>query len=140
MATKYTMKAHDLEPSFEVQLLDGTIPVDLTSVVSALFLMKTRKGIKVAGLMTIPDQSILMNVGIVRYDWVSGDTDTPGTFTAEVQVTWPGGRPQTFPASRYVTIQIDKDLGPIVVFAGSVTLNGGGDLSATGLSDQVMAQ
>lgn len=110
---RYVIKQNDLEPSFEVQLLDGTTPVDLTSAVDVLFLMKSRKtGIKATGTMVVADQTVADNRGIVRYDWQTGDTDTVGSFNAEVQVTWPTGRPQTFPANQYVLIDVQRDLGP----------------------------
>lgn len=113
MADRYIIKRNDLEPAFEVVLLDGNIPVDLTSVVSVLFLMHNRRlGIKASGPMVVADQSIPDNRGIVRYDWQSGDTDTSGSFNAEIQVTWPTGRQQTFPANQYVVVDVQKDLGP----------------------------
>lgn len=112
MAEKYIMKQHDLEPSLEVQLLDGLTPIDLTSATDVLFIMKNRKGIKATGSMTIADQTILDNRGLARYDWSLGDTDTSGQYNAEVQVTWPGPRPQTFPADAYMLVDVQKDLGP----------------------------
>jgi hypothetical protein len=133
MAEKYVMKQNDLEPSLELQLLDGSTPIDLTSVVDVLFLMKARRALKATGSMTVADQTILGNTGIVRYDWTQGDTDTVGQFNAEVQVIWPGLRPQTFPANSYITVDIQKDLGPVPVAFGSLTLNGGGALEATGV-------
>jgi hypothetical protein len=137
MAEKYVMKQHDLEPSFEVQLLDGTTPVDLTSVMAILFLMRSRKGLKAVGPMTVADQSMLDNVGICRYDWVLGDTDTTGTYNVEVQVTWPNARPQTFPANQYITVDIQKDLGPLLRGFGSLVSSDGGDLVGVGLNTTV---
>ncbi len=128
MAEKYVMKQNDLLPSFEVQLLDGTTPVDLTSVVEVLFIMRNRKGLKAKGTMVVADQTNLDTVGICRYDWVLGDTDLAGSYTAEVQVTWPGPRPQTFPADQYITVDIQRDLGPGRAGIGSIVLSGGGDL------------
>lgn len=113
MAEKFYIKQHDLEPGLEVQLLSGTTPVDLTMATAALFLMKSRKtGLKATGAMTIADQSIEANLGVVTYDWQLGDTDTVGEYTAEVQVMWPANKPQTFPAHSYFTVGIEKDLGP----------------------------
>lgn len=134
MAEKYTMKANDLEPSFEVQLLDGSTPVDLTSVVSVLFLMRNRKGVKATGPMVVADQSVDDTVGVVRYDWVQGDTDKAGSYNVEVQVTWPAARSQTFPANQYILMDIQKDLGPIPAAFGTLSSTDGGDLTATGVA------
>lgn len=113
MAETFYIKQHDLEPVLELQLLSGTVPVDLTQAESAFFLMSSRKtGLKASGAMTITDQSLPANVGVVRYAWQAGDTNTVGDFNAEVQVLWPADKPQTFPAHEYFTVSIGKDLGP----------------------------
>ncbi len=143
MATKFTMKQHDLEPSFEVQLLDGVTPVDLTSVMEVLFLMHNRKGLRASGPMVVADQTQLDNVGICRYTWQLGDTAVTGSYNAEVQVTWPAslnapdGRPQTFPANQYVTVEIQKDLGPGRLVLAGIDLEGGGDVLFEGINDTV---
>ncbi len=111
--TKFIIKQHDLEPPLRVTLLDGTEAVDLSAVSEVRFLMKSRStGLKVDDVMTVEDQSNPDNWGKVSYTWQSGDTDTVGTFTGEIQVMWIGSRPQTFPANKYFTIDIQKDLGP----------------------------
>lgn len=48
--------------------------------------------------------------GIVEYVWALGDTDTAGTYQAEVEVEWPGGEPQTFPSRDYFSITVYADL------------------------------
>jgi hypothetical protein len=47
---------------------------------------------------------------IVRYDWVTGDTDTAGNFEAEFQVTYAGGRIETVPNNSYIDIKIIDDI------------------------------
>lgn len=96
-----------------LQLLSGTTPVDLTQATGALFLMSSRKtALKASGVMAIADQTVTANRGIATYTWQAGDTDTVGEYNAEVQVMWPVDKPQTFPANRYFTISVQKDLGP----------------------------
>jgi hypothetical protein len=113
VAETFYIKQHDLEPSLEVQLLSGTDPVDLSQAAAvALFVYSRRTGLKVSGSMTIADQTVTANLGVVTYAWRSGDTDTVGVFNAEIQVTWPGDKPQTFPAHQYFTVDVQKDLGP----------------------------
>lgn len=109
----FYIKQHDLEPSLVLQLLSDAVPVNLTQATGAIFLMSSRKtGLKATGTMTIADQTVADDIGVVTYSWQAGDTDTVGEYTAEVQVTWPGNKPQTFPANQYFTVSVQKDLGP----------------------------
>ncbi len=48
--------------------------------------------------------------GKVQYDWQADDTDTPGLFDGEIQVTFPGGQIITFPNYRYFTILIREEV------------------------------
>jgi len=109
---KLIIKQNDLEPPLQVTLLDGTTPVNLTSASEVRFLMKTGTTLKVSAVMTVADQSILANHGKVSYNWVTGDTDTVAQYSAEIQVTWPSTRPQTFPVDKYFVVDVQKDLGP----------------------------
>jgi hypothetical protein len=45
----------------------------------------------------------------VEYDWVSGDTATPGFYEAEFVVTYLGGDIETFPNSEFITVNIFGD-------------------------------
>lgn len=113
---KFPMKHYDLYPVLQITLLDGTDPVDLTLATEARLLLSSRNtGLKVNAVMTILDQTVSANKGIVQYAWHHGDTDTLGTFIGEIQVLWPGSIPQTFPASGYFTVIISRDLnsGPV---------------------------
>lgn len=49
--------------------------------------------------------------GLVTMPWETGDTDHVGELMFEVEVTWPGPMPQTFPADGYLTTRIVQDLG-----------------------------
>ena len=48
--------------------------------------------------------------GKVQYLWQAADTDTPGLFDGEIQVTFPGGQIITFPNYRYFTILIREEV------------------------------
>jgi hypothetical protein len=41
------------------------------------------------------------DVGSWTLPWVVGDLSMPGQFGVQVQVTWPGVRPQTFPGGSF---------------------------------------
>jgi hypothetical protein len=106
---KFIIKQNDLEPPLQVTLLDGTTPVDLTLATGVLFLMKNSGGLKVNYAMVVDPNP---TTGKVSYAWISGDTDTVGQYSAEIQVTWPAARPQTFPVDKYFVVDVQKDLGP----------------------------
>lgn len=112
MAERFYLKQHDLLPALKVRLLDDTTTVDLTSATLVKLLMGSRRtGLVVDAPMTILDQSVADTLGVVTYAWQAGDTDAPGDYNAEFQVTWPTGKPQTFPARGHVIVTIEKDLG-----------------------------
>jgi hypothetical protein len=94
-----------------MRLLSGEEPVDLSLANRATLYMGNRNGLKVQGNMSIYNQSIESNHGIVEYQWQTGDTDTVGDFQAEIEVEWPDGGLQTFPAASYIRIRVYKDLG-----------------------------
>jgi hypothetical protein len=90
-----------------VQLLANGVPVDLTGASAARFIMKTGSTLKVnRAAMSFIDRSN----GIVEYAWVTGDTDTSGTYNVEVEVDWGGSEFQSFPSTGYFTITISDDL------------------------------
>lgn len=121
MNTKLFMKQHDLLPQFKTTLLDDTTPVDLSYAATARLILRSLTGIKVNQFMTITDQSDPANTGIVVYDWRLGDTDTAGSYRAEIEVVWQDGRPQTFPGKGYIIVTFVGDLdNPWFVGTGGI--------------------
>lgn len=110
----FSIKAHDRLPSIRAQLMTETdeVPVDLTAASGVRFVMTTAVGsiskVSAPAVVESPPTS-----GIVRYDWVAADTDTPGQYLAEWEVTWVGGKKQTFPTGSYHTISVLADLDGI---------------------------
>lgn len=105
----FTIKQDDLLPAIEVALLDGNgAAVDLTGATQVRFLMRLPRGTqpKVAAATTV----VTPAAGVVRYDWVTGNTDKAGTYRAEWEVTFPGSKPMTFPSDGYDTVSITADL------------------------------
>lgn len=113
MVTSNTYKRNDTGPPVSIVCLDGDSPIDLTNATSARFLMGQ---VNAAGVSTIKVQGTAAiatdkTTGTVTYNWVVGDLDTVGTYSAEVEITWTTGKKQTFPAANYLTILVVADIG-----------------------------
>lgn len=104
----FEIKAHDLLPVLRVNLTRGGFNVDVTAATSIKFIMtdKSTFTVVVNHLVVVEDAPN----GLVRYDWLTGDTVTPGDYLGEFQAIWPGPKPETFPTDSYMTIEIFRDL------------------------------
>lgn len=105
----FVIKAHDRLPSIQATLSTGENTVDLSPVgVAVNFILTSAVGVapKVNAAAVLVDAAS----GIVRYDWAATDTNTPGSYLGEWQVTWPDGRKQTFPTESYHVISVLADL------------------------------
>ena len=101
-------KAHDTAPAIRVQLKDSSgANVDVTGGTVKFIMMAVGGGSpKVNATATIVDGPN----GIVSYTPISADTDTPGSYTAEWEVTYLSGAKQTFPDPGYNTVTVTADL------------------------------
>jgi hypothetical protein len=107
VAADFTIKANDRLPSIQ-----ATLNADLTTATGVNFIMKATQGntIKVNAAAVIVSSAALPTGSVVRYDWLAVDTATPGSYQAEWQVTWTGGKKQTFPTLTYHTVDVLADL------------------------------
>lgn len=99
------MFQHDLKPDLRIRCLDGTTPVDLTSVTAI-------KVVGVKGGAVIFSRGVADGVtgdadGWATMPWQALDTAEPGRIFVEVEVTWPGDKPQTFRPSGVVDVVAD---------------------------------
>lgn len=99
----FTIKSFDRLPSIQ-----ATLSADLTTAVGVDFIMRAAAG----GAAKVNAPAVIVNAagGVVRYDWLAADTDTPGSFQGEWEVHWPGAKTQTFPTLTYHTIAVLADL------------------------------
>lgn len=100
------MVQNDTLPDLEFTIKQDGSVVDLTGA-TVKFYMKNRDTgtVKINGVAcTIVSAS----AGTCKYVWQSGDTDTVGTYQAEVEVTFSGGTVQTGYES--LTIEIRDDI------------------------------
>lgn len=102
----FTMKENDLLPEIQYQLTDSAGPIDLTGA-TVLFIMSVDEGTpnKVAAAATI----VTPSTGMVKYTWAGTDTDTPGTYHAEWEITI-SGKKITVPNDGHISIEILPDL------------------------------
>ncbi|MGI8682027.1 MAG: hypothetical protein ACR2JO_07845 [Mycobacteriales bacterium] len=91
----------DLLPDLQITCTDNDAPVDLT----------TATGIRVIGVTAgkvLFDRAVTGTAsGLVTMVWETADTAAPGRVAVEVEVTWPGVRPQTFRPAQVVDIVAD---------------------------------
>jgi hypothetical protein len=99
----------DLLPSFRVQLKEDGVVLDLTNALSADIIIYTDLGSGVAGTALLNTPAVIETPktnGIVKYDWVSPQTNTPGSYLIQVEVMWPGPKPETAPTGAKWTMVI----------------------------------
>lgn len=104
----FSIKQNDTAPSFRATLKDSDgDAVDLTNAT-------VRFHMKAIGAETskVDSSAILQDAanGVVQYNWVSGDTDTVGSYQAEFEVTYSDATVETFPNDSYLSISIKAEL------------------------------
>lgn len=113
----FSIKAHDLLPAVVASLTWGAddVPLDLTDAYQIVFIMRLVGGSDddlVSGPARVLDPP---ESGRIQYDWIPGQTKTPGKYQAEWQIVWNTGpddplRAQTVPTLTYHSIDILADL------------------------------
>jgi hypothetical protein len=118
----FVIKRNDSYPSLEASLTDENgAPVNVTGAqVQFVFSEAVAvDGDRAIGCAThAPGETIFSKAGViqdgaggvVRYDWINGDTAAVGRFFGEFKVTFPGSRVRSFPTLGYIPIRIVPDL------------------------------
>lgn len=104
-----TLKRNDTAPSFTATCTDSAgDAVDITGATIRFHMVgpAPSSAVKVDAAATIVSGA----AGTVRYDWQTGDTDTSGSYKAEVEVTFTDSTIRTFPTSNYSIVRIVSDL------------------------------
>lgn len=108
--SNWVMKQGDLLPVLDATLLDENgVPINVTGLTVAFHLRKTgATALKVNAACSL----VTPNQGLVRYTWVSGDTDTVGEYEGEFEITYAAPtRTLTCPNSGYFYVTINAQLG-----------------------------
>lgn len=103
----FTIKQSDTSPSIQATLQDSDGNAVNINGASVRFHMKA-----VGGAVVIDQPMTIVNAagGIVRYDWQTGDTDTPGTYYVEFEVTYSDNTIETFPNNTNETVLVIPQL------------------------------
>jgi hypothetical protein len=111
MTVDYTIKAGDRVPDLAATLTDAAgTPVNLTGNTGVAFRMTSVDSL--TGTPAVDAAAVVDTpaTGSVHYAWGVGDTDDPGLYYGEFQVTWGDGRTTTFPNGSNILIKIVAQL------------------------------
>lgn len=104
----FYIKQNDTSPIIQATLKDASDElIDLTGASVRFHMRKIgNTTAKVDSAATVEDA---LN-GVVSYAWQAADTDTIGTFQCEFEVTYIDGGIETFPNSKFITVEITDDI------------------------------
>lgn len=102
------IKSGDTEPALRMQCFtEGNDPYNLTGFTGDILLRRSDSDTNaVTGSVSVEQPS----VGVIEYDWQSGDTDESGTFIGEVVMEDGSGSIVTFPNEKYFKVYIEEGL------------------------------
>src|SRR3989344_5877329 len=109
----FAIKRNDTLPALVVKIkargvLDESIPFNLSGVTATTFSMSDNcNNLKISSSTA---QIICYSGGTVQYNWLSGDTDTDGTFSGEFELFFGDGNKMSVPTVGGIGIQIVKDI------------------------------
>lgn len=106
----FEIRRGDRLPSYQVDALDKDgNAIDLSTASSAVFTMRDRG----TDVLKVDRQDASVGVGgdgttqnRMTYAWGASDTDTPGEYEVEFELTYAGGLKRTFPASEKQTLLV----------------------------------
>jgi hypothetical protein len=97
------LRRGDLKPDLVVDLEDDGALIPVTTAAS-MSVIGARNGVMLFKRAVPTDTD-----GIARMEWQAGDTATAGTITVEVEIVWPGTKPQSIRTGN--TVKVLPDLG-----------------------------
>lgn len=104
------IKRGDLLPVWKATLYDGDPEpgneVDLSPATAVVVNAVNQDGTVVINRREATSTS---SSGVVTMNWQPADTADAGTLLFEVEVTWPGGLPQTFPPDGWLVTRVYQD-------------------------------
>ena len=111
--TTFQIKQNDTLPALNVNVkrrdcLDSILSFNLSAVTACTFSMADDCGnLKISSASAT---IISYSGGSVQYNWVDGDTDSPGKYKAEFKLFFSDGNKLTIPTLGVIEINILKDI------------------------------
>lgn len=103
----FYIRQNDTSPALTATLTDyNDNPINLNLASVRIHLKDLSGTIKVDAECTIDDAV----AGIVSYAWDAADTDTPGTYYLEFEVTYSDASIETFPNKGNLSVVVTKEL------------------------------
>lgn len=103
---EFNIKQNDSLPKIRVALAIDGVALDLTSCIVAFKLRQQgTDALKVNAAATVVGAP---TAGVVEYAWASGDTDTPGRYDAEFEVTVSGGGIFSTPTVGFLRVNVEE--------------------------------
>ncbi len=107
-SNKFWIKSGDTRPWLRAVLSDANGVVDLSTATVNFFMRSVKQpSTTVSGVATVVDGP----AGVIEYEWVAGDTDVPGDYHAEFEVTFADATVATFPNTGYLEVLVMRELG-----------------------------
>lgn len=106
-AVDFNIKQNDTRPAIQ-----ATLTAASTDVISSVtFRMSDKTGTrKVDHAGAIITQPSAASGGVVKYQWLTGDTDTAGDYRGEFIVTFNDSRIETYPNRGYINVHVEQAL------------------------------
>lgn len=105
----FHIKQNDTNPALAATLTNELLASLPLNTATGIKFHMTDPGsgiVKVDATATITDPAN----GRVEYQWGLGDTDTPGKYNGEFQITWNDATITSFPNDGYIKIHITKEI------------------------------
>ena len=101
----YKFVQNDTKPDLEFNITKDGVPIDLTSSTVKFYMKNSDTGaVKINGVAcTITDYL----KGLCKYTWQTGDLDTAGNYSGEVEITFGDGSKETGYKTINLTVRDD---------------------------------
>jgi len=107
----FVIKRGNLLPVITATLQDANSnAMDLTGATAKFIMRQVGATLPKVNATAVIDPDQVNNKGKISYTWQTADTDTPGIYEAEWEVTFTGSKPQSFPNDDYLVLRVLDDL------------------------------
>lgn len=98
--TNLEMRRGDLKPDLVIDLTDDNGPIPLSTATTVNVVARQNGAL-------LFKRSVPLEDGVATMEWQVSDTDIAGTILVEVEIVWPGVKPQTVRPDNLVKVLPD---------------------------------